>query len=159
MWYTYISLACTAYAKIIYLYFLSIRPKKSAMSQVQNDLAWPARDVLEGFQDPNAAYFYILTCVTLWHVFEGCAIPWKSGIIPHIYGPVARELYGYAGIRRSKHQKNICSLLHILFMHGKCTTWEMAQTHMRGVPAIREQEKSYRRLLVGRTDRSKRSPA
>lgn len=72
-------------------------------------------------------------------------------------GPVARELYGYAGIRRSKHQKNICSLLHILFMHGKCTTWEMAQTHMRGVPAIREQEKSYRRLLVGRTDRSKRS--
>ena len=72
--------------------------------------------------------------------------------------PEAHRVYGYGGAKaRTVHQKNVHGLLHILFVHGECTTWDMAKIRLRGVAAVREQEKIYRRLLIGRTDRAKRS--
>ena len=71
--------------------------------------------------------------------------------------PAARNLYGYATGTVSKHQKNVHTLLHALFVYGSGTTWDMARTRLRSVADIREQEKIYRRLLVGRTDRGKYS--
>ncbi len=71
--------------------------------------------------------------------------------------PTARRTYGYTHVTKVKHQKNVHELLNILFMHGTSSTWEMAQTKYSKVTAIRNQEKIYRRLLVGRTDRNKYS--
>lgn len=71
--------------------------------------------------------------------------------------PAAHRMYGYAGTARTKHQQNVHDLLYTLFVNGTCTTWDMAKTRIRSVSKIREQEKIYRRLLVGRTDRKRRS--
>ena len=69
--------------------------------------------------------------------------------------PIASKMYGHDA--KTAHQKNVHSLLRILFAHGACTTWDMAKTRLLTVNAVREQEKIYRRLLIGRTDRNRRS--
>ena len=61
--------------------------------------------------------------------------------------PEARRLYGNTRATKSKHQQNVHELLHILFVNGAGTTWDMARTMLRKVSTIREQEKTYRRLL------------
>ena len=71
--------------------------------------------------------------------------------------PAAHKLYGYTDKTKSKHQKNIHNLLHILFTHGTSSTWDMAKRKSRKISLIREQEKIYRRLLIGRTDRGRNS--
>ena len=71
--------------------------------------------------------------------------------------PETHRLYGSTGTTKSKHQQNVHDLLRILFVNGNSTTWDMAKTVERKVSAVREQEKSYRRLLVGRIDRNRRS--
>ncbi len=73
--------------------------------------------------------------------------------------PTAHRLYGYS-VRMSnlsQHRQNIHQLLRILFVNGTCTTWDMAKTRYRGVKSIRNQEKIFRRLLIGRVDRGKRT--
>lgn len=69
--------------------------------------------------------------------------------------PAARKLYGYSA--KTKHQQNVQNVLRILFVHDSCTTWDMAKTRLRKVTSIRKQEKIYRRLLIGRTDRNRYS--
>jgi len=50
-------------------------------------------------------------------------------------------------------------LLEILAFEGSLTTWEMAKSKFsRDTSPIRSKEKEYRRLLIGREDRGKRSP-
>ena len=69
--------------------------------------------------------------------------------------PVACKMYGRDA--KTTHQKNVHNLLLILFAHGACTTWDMAKTRQHTINAVREQEKIYRRLLIGRTDRNRHS--
>lgn len=57
----------------------------------------------------------------------------------------------------TKHQKNVHELLHILMVHGSSTTWDLAKTKQKKTMWIRRQDKIFRRLLVGRVDRGKRS--
>lgn len=75
--------------------------------------------------------------------------------------PTARRLFGNFSFRRksvSKHQENIQSMLEILALNGSLTTWGMAKTHLSNDnTAIRTREKEYRRLLLGRKDRGKRT--
>lgn len=71
--------------------------------------------------------------------------------------PEAHRLYGSTKTTKSKHQQNVHELLRILLVRGASTTWDMAKTVKYSVSGVREQEKSYRRLLVGRTDRKRRS--
>lgn len=74
--------------------------------------------------------------------------------------PTAHRLYGdrFSSIKKIKHHENVQKLLHVLFLHGTCTTWEMAKIkHPNDVSTIRTKEKEYRRLIKGRTDRGKHS--
>ena len=75
--------------------------------------------------------------------------------------PTARRLFGNHSFRRksmSKHQENVQIMLEILALNGALTTWGMAKNHMGdNQNAIRTREKEYRRLLVGRKDRGKKS--
>ena len=71
--------------------------------------------------------------------------------------PAARRIYGYTSNKRTKHQKNIQEMLQVLFVNGPGTTWDMAKTHLRKIDSIREQEKIFRRLIVGRYDRDRYS--
>lgn len=69
--------------------------------------------------------------------------------------PTAQKMDGYRSQTKTKHQKNARDILQMLFVHGEGTTWDMARTRLRRMDEIRVQEKIYRRLLVGRVDRSK----
>ena len=71
--------------------------------------------------------------------------------------PAARKMYGEVTGKQTKHQENVHDLLQILFTYGAGTTWEIAKTKLHKVVDVREQEKIYRRLLRGRTDRGKHS--
>ncbi len=71
--------------------------------------------------------------------------------------PAAHSMYGYTIQRKSKHQQNALDLLQTLFVNGSCTTWEMAKNKSHKITIIRNQEKIFRRLLVGRTDRARYS--
>lgn len=71
--------------------------------------------------------------------------------------PTARSLYGHSAMECTTHQKNIQDALHILFVNGVGTTWDMAKTRRRKTDNIRVQEKIFRRLLIGRYDRGRRS--
>ncbi len=71
--------------------------------------------------------------------------------------PAVHRMYGYNTKTASKHQKNVHMLLQALFAHGTGTTWDLAKVRRLKAAAIREQEKVYRRLLVGRTDRGRYS--
>ena len=72
--------------------------------------------------------------------------------------PKMHRLYG-SDVRasKSKHQQNVHDLLHVLFIHGINSTWNMAKLNTHRRFGVREQEKIYRRLLVGRADKRKRS--
>jgi hypothetical protein len=75
--------------------------------------------------------------------------------------PTARRLFGSYSFRRktlSKHQENVQRLLEILALNGSLTTWGMAKSHLSdNTNAVRTKEKEYRRLLVGRKDRGKKT--
>jgi len=75
--------------------------------------------------------------------------------------PTARRLFGSYSFRRktvSKHQENVQLMLEILALNGPLTTWGMAKTHLsNNSSAIRTREKEYRRLLVGRKDRGRKT--
>ncbi len=75
--------------------------------------------------------------------------------------PTARRLFGSYSFRRrssSKHQENVQKMLEILALNGSLTTWGMAKNHLSSnTDAIRTKEKEYRRLLVGRRDRGKKT--
>ena len=68
--------------------------------------------------------------------------------------PTTHNMYGDQAAP-SKHLDNIHELLHILFVHGACTTWDMAKISQSQIALIRKQDKIYRRLLIGRIDRGK----
>ena len=71
--------------------------------------------------------------------------------------PTAKRVYGHLANSDTAHKSNVQNMLRILFLEGAGTTWEMAKTRHRKIDAIREQEKVFRRLIVGRYDRGKRS--
>lgn len=75
--------------------------------------------------------------------------------------PTARKLFGEYSYRRrqlSKHQENVQRMLHVLALNGPMTTWAMAKVDLLDdTEMIRTKEKQYRKLLVGRIDRGKRS--
>lgn len=71
--------------------------------------------------------------------------------------PTARRMYGYATGTHTQHQKNIQGMLKIMFLNGSGTTWDMARTRLRSIDDVREQEKIFRRLIIGRYDRGRYS--
>ncbi len=71
--------------------------------------------------------------------------------------PAAHNKYGYSADVKTKHQKNVHHILRLLSIHGSCTTWDMARIRLHSINAIREREREYRRLFVGRYDGSRRS--
>lgn len=71
--------------------------------------------------------------------------------------PAARAKYGYSTIALTKHQKSIHSMLRLLMTYGPCTTWDMASIRRHNVSFIREKEREYRRLFIGRTDGRRRT--
>ncbi len=66
--------------------------------------------------------------------------------------PAAHAQFGYIAKVKSKHQKNVHHVLRLLFIHGACTTWDMAKIRLNNTNEIREKEREYRRLFVGRND-------
>lgn len=75
--------------------------------------------------------------------------------------PTARRLFGNYSFRKKplpKHHENVQKMLHILATNGSLTTWGMAKSHLADdISGIRIKEKQYRRLLVGRRERGKRT--
>ena len=71
--------------------------------------------------------------------------------------PTAKKLYG-TSTSHVKHHQNVQQLLHVLALLGTSTTWEMAKKRFPNDNSrVREKEKEYRRLLIGRTDRGRHS--
>ena len=74
--------------------------------------------------------------------------------------PTARRLFGSYSFRKKplpKHSENVQKMLEILALNGSLTTWGMAKTQLDNSGGIRTKEKEYRRLLVGRKDRGKKT--
>lgn len=75
--------------------------------------------------------------------------------------PNAHAHYGYPDQRKSalgKHQQNVQTLLKLMSKNESKTTWELAKISIpNDITKLREREKSYRRLLVGRKDKGKHS--
>ncbi|MCV0393063.1 MAG: hypothetical protein K5790_07215 [Nitrosopumilus sp.] len=89
-------------------------------------------------------------------IFREKKIP---GLLSYKYyiRPIAHQLYGKSSLK-SKHQENVQRILKILALNGPMTTWEMAKVRFSSeMDKIRTKEKEYRRLLVGRVDKGKRS--
>jgi hypothetical protein len=58
----------------------------------------------------------------------------------------------------SKHKQNVQSLLKIMSRNEPMTTWDLAKISIpNDISKLREREKIYRRLLVGRKDKGKHS--
>ena len=58
----------------------------------------------------------------------------------------------------SKHQQNVQNLLKIMSKNMPMTTWDLAKVSISNdISKLREREKIYRRLLVGRKDKGKHS--
>lgn len=58
----------------------------------------------------------------------------------------------------SKHQQNVQNLLKIMSKTESMTTWDLAKISIpNDISKLREREKIYRRLLVGRKDKGKHS--
>ena len=71
--------------------------------------------------------------------------------------PTAKKIYGTAK-SKTKHHQNVQQLLQVLALIGTSTTWEMTKKKFPNDNSkVREKEKEYRRLLIGRTDRGKHS--
>ena len=75
--------------------------------------------------------------------------------------PNAHIHYGSPDERKSalsKHQQNVQNLLKIMSKNKSMTTWELAKISVpNDMSKLREREKIYRRLIVGRKDRGKHS--
>jgi len=75
--------------------------------------------------------------------------------------PNAHIHYGQPGERKSKltkHQQNVQTLLKIMSKNEPLTTWDLAKISIpNDMTKLREREKIYRRLLVGRKDKGKHS--
>jgi hypothetical protein len=75
--------------------------------------------------------------------------------------PNAHLHYGASDKKRSilsKHQQNVQNLLKIMSKNESMTTWEFAKISVPDdMSKLREREKIYRRLLVGRKDKGKHS--
>lgn len=75
--------------------------------------------------------------------------------------PTAKRLFGRYSFRKKnlpKHHENVQKMLNILALNGPLTTWGMAKSHLsEDISRIRVKEKEYRRLLVGRRERGKKT--
>ncbi len=75
--------------------------------------------------------------------------------------PNAHAHYGSPNEKKSvlnKHQQNVQNLLKIMSKNESMTTWDLAKISMpNDISKLREREKVYRRLLVGRKDKGKHS--
>ncbi|QMU54772.1 MAG: hypothetical protein GKS07_07730 [Nitrosopumilus sp.] len=75
--------------------------------------------------------------------------------------PSAHAHYGSPDERKSvlsKHQQNVQNLLKIMSKNESMTIWELAKISVpNGMSKLREREKIYRRLIVGRKDKGKHS--
>lgn len=75
--------------------------------------------------------------------------------------PNAHAHYGYPNQKKSslsKHQQNVQKLLKIMSINESSTTWDLAKISIPDdITKLREREKIYRRLLVGRKDKGKHS--
>ncbi len=75
--------------------------------------------------------------------------------------PNAHAHYGLPGKKVSslgKHQQNVQNLLKVMSKNESMTTWDLAKISLPDdMSKLREREKIYRRLLLGRKDRGKHS--
>ena len=75
--------------------------------------------------------------------------------------PNAHLRYGSPGEKQSdlsKHQQNVQTLLKLMSKNESMTTWDLAKISIpNDMAKLREREKIYRRLLVGRQDKGKHS--
>jgi hypothetical protein len=75
--------------------------------------------------------------------------------------PNAHAHYGYPNQKKSslsKHQQNVQKLLKIMSINESLTTWDLSKISIPDdITKLREREKIYRRLLVGRKDKGKHS--
>ena len=75
--------------------------------------------------------------------------------------PNAHAHYGYPDQKKAslgKHQQNVQNLLKVMSRNEPKTTWDLAKIAIpNDVSRLREREKIYRRLLVGRRDKGKHS--
>ena len=75
--------------------------------------------------------------------------------------PNAHSHYGFPNEQKSslnKHQQNVQNLLKIMSKNESMTTWDFAKISIpNNISKLREREKIYRRLLVGRKDKGKHS--
>ena len=75
--------------------------------------------------------------------------------------PSVHSRYGSPDQRTSvlsKHQKNVQNLLKVMSKNESMTTWDLAKISVpNDVSKLREREKIYRRLIVGRKDKGKHS--
>ncbi len=76
---------------------------------------------------------------------------YRTYIRPHVH-----KAYGHESTD-SKHRDNVHELLRLLFVNGSNTTWQLAKIKLKnkGTLQIRKQDKLFRRLLHGRSDRGK----
>ena len=75
--------------------------------------------------------------------------------------PNAHAHYGSPNEKKSalgKHQQNVQNLLKIMSKNESMTTWNLAKISVpNDVSKLREREKIYRRLLIGRKDKGRHS--
>lgn len=75
--------------------------------------------------------------------------------------PNAHAHYGAPDAKKStlsKHQQNVQNLLKIMSKNESMTTWDLAKISIpNDISKLREREKIYRRLLIGRKDKGKHS--
>ena len=75
--------------------------------------------------------------------------------------PNAHTHYGHPNQKKSslgKHQQNVQNLLKLMSKNEPKTTWDLAKIAIpNDISRLREREKIYRRLLVGRKDKGKHS--
>ena len=75
--------------------------------------------------------------------------------------PNAHNHYGFPNVQKSqltKHQQNVQNLLYLMSKNKSMTTWDFAKISIPDdISKLREREKIYRRLLVGRKDKGKHS--
>lgn len=75
--------------------------------------------------------------------------------------PNAHTHYGSSDVgftSLNKHQQNVRTLLELMSKNPPMTTWDLAKIEIpNDVSKLREREKIYRRLLIGRQDKGKHS--
>ena len=75
--------------------------------------------------------------------------------------PNAHAHYGIPNKKKSelnRHQQNVQNLLELMSKNESMTTWDLAKISIpNDISKLREREKIYRRLLVGRKDKGKHS--